>query len=119
MKAYLIYHHNGDVYHRHANELLDDLHTVLRDALEEFKESNDAKHLLSPKMEQYRHSVAIDDHERPSYTVTGILPILDTVMPLRFSAHRYYSNDVLVPYKKLHSEVTGRWNTWLRTATIG
>ena len=119
MKAYLIYHHNGDIYHRHANELLDDLHDTLSHALVAFEETGQAKYLLAPKMEQYRNSVAIEDHERPSYTVTGILPILDTVMPLRFSAHRYYSADVLSPYKELHNKVSGRWNEWLSTCTIG
>lgn len=119
MNAYLIYHHNGDVYHRLANEVLDDLHDVLSHALEEFEKTGDIKYLLSPKIEQYRNTVAIDDHERPSYAAKGILPILDIVMPFRFPAHRFYSTDVLAPYRKLHSRVSGKWEGWLSSATIG
>lgn len=119
MKSYLIYHHKGTIYQRNADQVLHDLHDMLRHAIEDFNETGDVKHLLKPQLVQYRNSIALDDHDRPDYTAVGVKKILELVMDTRFAPHRYYDADILDYYEDISHEVDMKWRMWMEGQPIG
>ena len=119
MKSYLIHHHKGTIYQRDVNEVLHDLHDMIRHAIEDFHSTGKVKHLLKPQLVQYRNSLAIDDHQRAEYIAVGVKNILDQVMDTRFAPHRYYGSDILDHYSDMSKEVNTKWKMWIEGQPIG
>ncbi len=119
MPAYLIQHHNGDLYERSNETLLDDLSDMVEDSIDKFMETDDVKFLFTIKVSQYRNSESIDDHRPATQVFTGVKEIVNWASSRDCAAHQHSSNATFNLYKALKRRVNYSWEEWMTDKTIG